>query len=92
MNFFDSTANIYVKIILISFYTDIPPPYDEAVKIKTIDNIMNTSSQHPSSAPIHSISLSVDQADAAAIATSNNTSGEHPNRKRTAPSFLSQSP
>ncbi len=67
------------------FHTDIPPPYEEAIKIKSIDNTMNNSS-HPSSlVPIHSISLSVDQA-----ATISNTSGEIPNRKRNTPSLPSQ--
>ncbi len=65
------------------FYTDIPPPYEEAIKIKSTNDTTNNSSQHSSSTPIHSISLSVDRAAAATTAT---TSVEMPNRKRTAPS------
>ncbi len=61
------------------FYADIPPPYEEAIKIKSTNDTTNNSSQHSSSTPIHSISLSVDRAAAT-------TSVEMPNRKRTAPS------
>ncbi len=66
------------------FYTDIPPPYEEAIKIKSTNDTTNNSSQHSSSTPIHSISLSVDRA--AAATTTATTSVEMPNRKRTAPS------
>jgi len=69
--------------------TDIPPPYEEAIKIKSVNDTTNNSSHQPSLVPIHSISLSVDQAATAASAT--NTSGEIPNRKRTAPILPSQS-
>jgi len=62
------------------FYADIPPPYEEAIKIKSTNDTTNNSSQHSLSTPIHSISLSVDRAAAAT------TSVEMPNRKRTAPS------
>jgi len=61
---------------------DIPPPYEEAIKIKSTNNTMNNSSHQSSPVPIHSISLSVDQA----AATTTITSGEMPNRKRPAPS------
>ena len=70
------------------FYVDIPPPYEEAVKIKSSNDITNSSSHPNSSVPIHSISLSVDQAAAAASVSP--TSREIPNRKRTAPSPPSQ--
>jgi hypothetical protein len=69
------------------FYVDIPPPYEEAIKIKSANDITNSSSHHISSVPIHSISLSVDQAAAASAST---TSRVIPNRKRTAPSPPSQ--
>jgi len=41
------------------FFSEIPPTYDEAIKIKSVD--IGTSPQS-SSIPIHSISLSIDQA------------------------------
>jgi hypothetical protein len=37
---------------------EIPPPYDEAIKIKST----NPSNDQQQSTPIHSISLSIDQA------------------------------
>jgi hypothetical protein len=70
-------------------YADIPPPYEEAIKIQSINNTTNDSSHRSSLVPIHSISLTVDQATAAAAAT--NTSEELPSRKRTAPSLPPQS-
>ncbi len=68
----------------LSFYAEIPPPYEEAIKIKSTNNTMNNSSHQSSPVPIHSISLAVDQAATAAATTI--TSGEMPNRKRPAPS------
>jgi hypothetical protein len=67
---------------------DIPPPYEEAIKIQSINNTTNDSSHRSSLVPIHSISLTVDQATAAAAT---NTSEELPGRKRTAPSLPPQS-
>jgi hypothetical protein len=40
---------------------EIPPPYDEAIKIKSND-LANDQQQASSPLPIHSISLSIDQA------------------------------
>ncbi|UJR33863.1 hypothetical protein I4U23_021284 [Adineta vaga] len=73
---------------------DIPPPYEEAIKIKS-STVNTNNSSHPFSptpTPIHSISLSVDQATAAAAAvlpTTTTTSEQIPNHKRNAPRSLS---
>jgi len=51
-----------------NIFLDIPPSYEEAIKIKPVNN----PSQSSMSAPIHSISLAVDQAQAVATMTTNN--------------------
>ncbi|CAF1022106.1 unnamed protein product [Adineta ricciae] len=62
-------------------FIDIPPPYDEAIKIKSSNHLLNNSSQYFSPTPIHSISLAVDQAEAAAtILPTTITSEQIPNR------------
>lgn len=53
---------------MINIFLDIPPSYEEAIKIKPVNN----PSQSSMSAPIHSISLAVDQAQAVATMTTNN--------------------
>ncbi|CAF4943400.1 unnamed protein product [Rotaria sp. Silwood1] len=50
---------------------EIPPPYDEAIKIKSINTSNDNSNQQLSSIPIHSISLSVDQTINATTTISN---------------------
>lgn len=71
-------------IELVRSCLEIPPPYEEAIKPKSNEDMMNNASQHSSSMPIHSISLAVDQSTAAA--TAHPTSEEPSNRKRLAPS------
>ncbi|CAF4792933.1 unnamed protein product [Rotaria sp. Silwood2] len=50
---------------------EIPPPYEEAIKIKSVNSSNDNSSQQTSLIPIHSISLSVDQTTNISITTSN---------------------
>ncbi|CAF0778065.1 unnamed protein product [Adineta steineri] len=64
---------------------DIPPPYEEAIKIEPPNDTTNNSSHDVSSTPIHSISYSVDQA-----AAMPSRSEEMPNQKRTTSNLSSQ--
>ncbi|CAF2468913.1 unnamed protein product [Rotaria sp. Silwood2] len=67
---------------------DVPPSYEEAINVKSINGTTNYSSHDSSTVPIHSISLAVDQAENAT--TTNFTNQEIPNRKRTALNSSSQ--
>ncbi|CAF0733849.1 unnamed protein product [Rotaria sp. Silwood1] len=67
---------------------DIPPSYEEAINVKSINDTMNYSSHNSSNVPIHSISLIVDQTENAAA--TNYTNEEIPNRKRAALNSSSQ--
>lgn len=64
-------------------HADIPPPYEEAIKVQSTNNTTNDSSHRTTLEPIHSISLTVDQATATGSTLT--TSEGLPNRKRTAP-------
>ncbi|CAF3865270.1 unnamed protein product [Rotaria sp. Silwood1] len=59
------------KLLVHSCVKKIPPPYDEAIKIKSINTSNDNSNQQLSSIPIHSISLSVDQTINATTTISN---------------------
>lgn len=75
-------------VFFLLIHADIPPPYEEAIKVQSTHNTMNDSSHQTTLEPIHSISLIVDQATA--VGCNQTTSEGLPNRKRTAPILPSQ--